>query len=117
MKAAILYKANTPLEVVEVEQQGPQAGEARVRVMATGVCHSDWHIMNGDWTPPLPMVLGHQAAGQVEEAGPGARVWGCARGGCAPTASRAPRPAGAHTIIGCDLLENKLAFARRFGAT
>ena len=71
MKAAILYKANTPLEVVEVEQQGPQAGEARVRVMATGVCHSDWHIMNGDWTPPLPMVLGHEAAGQVEEVGPG----------------------------------------------
>src|SRR5213076_1602135 len=57
MKAAILYKANTPLEVVDVEQQGPQAGEARVRVMATGVCHSDWHIINGDWTLPLPMVL------------------------------------------------------------
>src|SRR5207244_2924700 len=46
MKAAILYKANTPLEVVDVEQQGPQAGEARVRVMATGVCHSDWQDIN-----------------------------------------------------------------------
>jgi len=42
MKAAILYKANTPLEVVDVQQQGPQAGEARVKVMAAGVCHSDW---------------------------------------------------------------------------
>jgi len=71
MKAAILYKANTPLEVVDVEQQGPQAGEARVRVMATGVCHSDWHVINGDWTLPLPMVLGHEAAGIVEEVGPG----------------------------------------------
>src|SRR5438477_2174505 len=71
MKAAVLYKANTPLEVVDVEQQGPQAGEARVRVMATGVCHSDWHIINGDWTLPLPMVLGHEAAGVVEEVGPG----------------------------------------------
>src|SRR5512134_3512919 len=71
MKAAVLYKANAPLEVVEVEQQGPQAGEARVRVMATGICHSDWHIMNGDWTPPLPMVLGHEAAGLVEEVAPG----------------------------------------------
>src|SRR5438876_8377956 len=71
MKAAILFKANTPLEVVDVEQQGPQAGEARVRVMATGVCHSDWHIINGDWTMPLPMVLGHEAAGIVEELGPG----------------------------------------------
>jgi NDMA-dependent alcohol dehydrogenase len=59
------------LEVVEVEQQGPQAGEARVKVMAAGVCHSDWHIMNGDWPLPLPMVLGHEAAGIVEEVGAG----------------------------------------------
>jgi S-(hydroxymethyl)glutathione dehydrogenase / alcohol dehydrogenase len=71
MKAAVLYKPNTPLEIVDVEQQGPQAGEARVAVKATGVCHSDWHIMNGDWTLPLPMVLGHEAAGVVEEIGPG----------------------------------------------
>src|SRR5712664_4136973 len=71
MKAAILYKANTPLEVVDVQQQGPQAGEARVRVKAAGVCHSDWHIMNGDWQLPLPMVLGHEAAGIVEEVGAG----------------------------------------------
>jgi NDMA-dependent alcohol dehydrogenase len=71
MKAAVLYKANTPLEVVELQQQGPQAGEARVRVKAAGVCHSDWHIMNGDWTPPLPMVLGHEASGIVEEVAPG----------------------------------------------
>ena len=71
MKAAILYKANTPLEVVDVQQQGPQAGEARVAVKAAGVCHSDWHIINGDWTLPLPMVLGHEAAGVVEEVGAG----------------------------------------------
>src|SRR5438132_11399077 len=70
MKAAILYEANTPLQVVEVEQQGPQSGEARVRVKAAGICHSDWHIMNGDWPLPLPMALGHEAAGIVEEVGP-----------------------------------------------
>src|SRR5205814_5524548 len=46
MKAAILYEPNTPLQIAEVEQQGPRAGEARVRVMATGVCHSDWHIID-----------------------------------------------------------------------
>src|SRR5262249_17932601 len=67
MKAAVLYEANTPLQIVDVEQQGPQAGEAKVRVMATGICHSDWHIMNGDWQLPLPMVLGHEAAGIVED--------------------------------------------------
>jgi len=71
MKAAVLYKANMGLEVVDVEQQGPQAGEARVRVKAAGVCHSDWHIMNGDWPLPLPMVLGHEAAGVVEDVAPG----------------------------------------------
>ena len=71
MKAAICYAPQKPLEIAEVDQQGPQAGEVRVRVKATGVCHSDWHVINGDWTLPLPMVLGHEGAGIVEEA-PGA---------------------------------------------
>ena len=71
MKAAVLYKPNTPLEVVDLVQEGPHGGEARVKVQAAGICHSDWHIMNGDWTPPLPMVLGHEAAGIVEEVGAG----------------------------------------------
>src|SRR5262249_22992221 len=71
VKAAVLFKANTPLEIVDLTQEGPRAGEARVKVKAAGICHSDWHIMNGDWTPPLPMVLGHEAAGMIEEVGPG----------------------------------------------
>ena len=71
MRAAVLYEANTPLQVVDVEQQGPKPGEARVRVKAAGICHSDWHIMNGDWPLPLPMALGHEAAGIVEEVGAG----------------------------------------------
>jgi S-(hydroxymethyl)glutathione dehydrogenase/alcohol dehydrogenase len=71
MKAAVLYEPNTPLDVVDVEQEAPRAGEARVRVMASGVCHSDWHVINGDWQLPLPMVLGHEAAGVIEAVGPG----------------------------------------------
>ena len=71
MKAAVCFKANERLEVTELQQQGPQAGEVRVKVKAAGICHRDWHIMNGDWTPPLPMVLGHEAAGIVEEVGAG----------------------------------------------
>ena len=72
MKAAVCFEPNGRLDVVDVEQEPPRAGEARVKVMAAGVCHSDWHIMNGDWQVPLPMVLGHEAAGVVEEVGPGA---------------------------------------------
>ena len=42
-----------------------------VKVMAAGVCHSDWHVVKGDWTNiPLPVVLGHEASGVVEVVGP-----------------------------------------------
>jgi NDMA-dependent alcohol dehydrogenase len=71
VRAAVCFEPNERLDVVELEQDDPKAGEARVKVMAAGVCHSDWHIMNGDWSPPLPMVLGHEAAGVVEEVAPG----------------------------------------------
>src|SRR6185503_1499614 len=71
VRAAVCFEPNERLDVEELEQGDPKTGEARVKVMAAGVCHSDWHIMNGDWTPPLPMVLGHEAAGVVEEVAPG----------------------------------------------
>ena len=71
MKAAVCFEHNERLDVVDLQQQGPQAGEVLVKVKAAGICHSDWHIMNGDWTPPLPMVLGHEAAGVVQEVGAG----------------------------------------------
>ncbi len=71
MKAAVCFEPNSRLDVVEVEQEGPRSGEARVKVRGAGICHSDWHIMNGDWPTPLPMVLGHEAAGVVEEVGAG----------------------------------------------
>ncbi len=71
MRAAVLREVGKPLEILDLEQEGPKAGEVRVKVKAAGVCMSDWHIMNGDWPLPLPMVLGHEAAGVVEETGPG----------------------------------------------
>jgi S-(hydroxymethyl)glutathione dehydrogenase/alcohol dehydrogenase len=70
-RAAVLTQVNKPLEILELEQEGPKAGEVRVKVKAAGVCMSDWHIMIGDWPLPLPMVLGHEAAGEVVETGPG----------------------------------------------
>ena len=68
-RAAVLTAVNKPLEIMELEQEGPKAGEARVKVRAAGICMSDWHIMIGDWPLPLPMVLGHEAAGEVVEVG------------------------------------------------
>jgi len=70
-RAAVLTEVNKPLQILELEQEGPKAGEVRVKVKAAGVCMSDWHIMNGDWPLPLPMVLGHEAAGIIDEVGPG----------------------------------------------
>jgi S-(hydroxymethyl)glutathione dehydrogenase / alcohol dehydrogenase len=71
MRAAVLTEVNKPLQILDLEQEGPKAGEVRVEVKAAGVCMSDWHIMNGDWPLPLPMVLGHEAAGVVVELGAG----------------------------------------------
>jgi Zn-dependent alcohol dehydrogenase len=71
MRAAVLTEINTPLQILDLDQEPPKGGEVRVRVKAAGVCMSDWHIMNGDWPLPLPMVLGHEAAGIVIEYGPG----------------------------------------------
>ena len=71
MKAAVLTALNTPLEILDVEQEGPKAGEVRVKVKATGVCMSDWHLMIGDWPSKLPLVPGHEAAGIIDEVGPG----------------------------------------------
>ena len=71
MKAAVLFKPNEPLQVVDCELDPPKAGEVRVKMKASGVCQSDWHIMNGDWPSPMPIVPGHEAAGEIAECGPG----------------------------------------------
>ena len=71
VKAAVLYEANTPLVLEEVDLDAPKAGEVKIKVGAAGVCRSDLHFMNGDAKCPLPVVLGHEAAGTVEEVGEG----------------------------------------------
>lgn len=71
MRAAVLTEVNKPLQILDLKQDGPKAGEVRVKTRAAGVCMSDWHIIIGDWPMPLPMVLGHEAAGEVVEIGPG----------------------------------------------
>ncbi|MDR7443600.1 MAG: alcohol dehydrogenase catalytic domain-containing protein, partial [Armatimonadota bacterium] len=69
MKAAVLQEAKKPLVIQEVEIDEPGPREVVVRTVAAGVCHSDLHIADGDLPAPLPMVLGHEAAGVVEKVG------------------------------------------------
>jgi S-(hydroxymethyl)glutathione dehydrogenase/alcohol dehydrogenase len=71
VKAAILNEYQTPLSIEDVQIDPPKAGEVKVRVSATGVCHSDYHVMKGEWKFGLPVLLGHEASGIVEEVGPG----------------------------------------------
>ncbi len=71
MKAAVCCEFGKPLVVEEVEIDAPKAGEVRVKLAACAICHSDIHYMEGAWGGPLPTVFGHEAAGVVEETGPG----------------------------------------------
>ncbi|RJQ08417.1 MAG: Zn-dependent alcohol dehydrogenase [Dehalococcoidia bacterium] len=71
MKAAVLNAPKTPLAIEELTIDEPIAGEALVRVVAAGVCHSDLHFIEGTYPGRLPMVLGHEVAGVVEQVGPG----------------------------------------------
>ncbi|QGZ34525.1 zinc-dependent alcohol dehydrogenase family protein [Stappia indica] len=65
------YAAEKPLIVREVELAPPGPGEVLIRIAAAGVCHSDLSVINGTRPRPLPMVLGHEASGYVEEVGAG----------------------------------------------
>lgn len=69
MKAAICYEFGQPLVVEEVEIDEPHEGEVKVRLAAAAVCHSDVHLMHGDWAGGLPVVPGHEASGIVEAVG------------------------------------------------
>jgi len=71
--AAVLYQPNTPLVIEELDLEDPADGEVLVKLTAAGVCRSDYHVMKGEWTSPLPVVLGHEGAGIVEGIGSGVK--------------------------------------------
>jgi S-(hydroxymethyl)glutathione dehydrogenase / alcohol dehydrogenase len=71
-RAAVAFAAKQPLEIVELDLDGPQAGEVLVEIMATGICHTDAYTLDGlDSEGLFPSVLGHEGAGVVREVGPG----------------------------------------------
>lgn len=70
-EAAVLWELHGDWKVQEVELGEPVEGEVRVRLAASGVCHTDDHIVTGDLIQPLPAIGGHEGAGVVEAVGPG----------------------------------------------
>jgi len=71
-RAAVAFEAGKPLEIVEVDLEGPKAGEVLVEIMATGICHTDEFTRSGDDPEgAFPAILGHEGAGIVREIGPG----------------------------------------------
>lgn len=71
-KAAVAWQAGVPLEVGEIDLEGPKKGEVLVRIVASGVCHTDAYTLSGQDPEGLfPSILGHEGAGVVEELGAG----------------------------------------------
>ncbi len=69
MKAAVLYEPNTPLVIEDIATKKPAAHEVLIRTAIAGLCHSDLHFIEGLYPYPMPVVLGHEAAGIVEQVG------------------------------------------------
>jgi S-(hydroxymethyl)glutathione dehydrogenase/alcohol dehydrogenase len=73
-RAAVAFEAGKPLEIVEVDLDGPREGEVLVEIKATGICHTDLFTLSGDDPEgAFPAILGHEGAGIVLEVGPGVK--------------------------------------------
>ena len=71
-RAAVAVEAGKPLEIMDVDLEGPRSGEVLVEIKATGICHTDEFTLSGDDPEGLfPAILGHEGAGVVREVGKG----------------------------------------------
>ena len=102
---AVVETVGAPIRIEPILVEAPEPGEVRVRLEASGVCHSDyWAIRHGNWGAPFPMLLGHEGAGVVQDVGvgvdgitPGDRVmlaWAVPCGACATCLRGMPRKCG-----------------------
>jgi len=104
-RAAILWEVGKDWSVEEIDLDPPKAGEVLVKLVGSGLCHSDEHLVTGDLPFALPIIGGHEGAGVVEEVGPG--VDWLAPGdhvifGFIPACGRCPSCASGHENL-CDL--------------
>ncbi|BAH51055.1 NDMA-dependent alcohol dehydrogenase [Rhodococcus opacus] len=70
-KAAVLLENSTEFEIRELDIDEPGVGEVQIKFVASGLCHSDLHLLDGDLTPRYPIVAGHEGSGIIEKVGPG----------------------------------------------
>ncbi len=104
-KAAILWELNTPWSVEEIELDPPGPGEVLVKMAASGLCHSDEHLVTGDLPFALPIIGGHEGAGVVQEVGEGVSwlsVGDHVVFGFIPSCGRCPSCSTGHQNL-CDL--------------
>lgn len=71
MRAAVLVEPGKPAEIMDLVLDPPRENEVQVRMVASGVCHSDVHAADGDWPFTGPVAMGHEGAGVIEALGPG----------------------------------------------
>src|SRR5204862_78160 len=116
MKASVLFAPRTPLKVEDLELEPPRAGEVRVRMVASGVCHSCLHAADGSWhNVPMPIVLG--AVINTAAVPPGASMAVFGVGGVGLNVVQGGAMIAAQPIIAVDVLGAKLDQARALGAT
>ena len=104
-EAAVLWEPHAGWSVEPIELDPPKDGEVLIKLAASGMCHSDEHLLTGDMPVPLPVIGGHEGAGVVEEVGPG--VTGLAPGdhvvlGFVPACGKCPPCATGHSNL-CDV--------------
>jgi S-(hydroxymethyl)glutathione dehydrogenase / alcohol dehydrogenase len=71
MRAALLLEPNGKFIIEEVDLAAPRRGEVLIKIAASGVCHSDWHVATGTTRHPMPVITGHEGAGVVQAVGEG----------------------------------------------
>src|SRR6201994_4782131 len=92
-QAAVVYEPGKRIEIEELPLKKPQDGEVLIRYTYAGLCHSDIHVAHGDLEARMPMILGHEGAGIIEEVGPGVtRGKAGEHGGCSVHPHRRPLP-------------------------